>query len=105
MTTGDNLTYAFDNDHSTTNNDVFTNVTNVPSVTIDSATFDIDRGTGQISVGTNSDLNHEVAPTYDVVVTATDPSGTVRLDWCADQCHECTRETVDHVGTCQHQSD
>ena len=37
--------------------------------------FDIDSGTGQISVGANADLNHEVKDTYVVTVTARDPEG------------------------------
>ena len=41
----------------------------------DASSFEIDRGTGQIKVGTGTDLNFEVKEEYTVEVTATDPSG------------------------------
>ena len=72
---GDNLTYAFDMDSDITNNEVATGVDNAVTVTVNNATFDIDRSTGQITVGANTELNYEVTRSYDVVVTATDPSG------------------------------
>ena len=40
----------------------------------DKDSFDIS-ATGQITVATGADLNHEEKPTYSVAVTATDPSG------------------------------
>ena len=44
-------------------------------VTDDAPSFDIERGTGQIKVGSGTDLNFEVKPSYVVTVIATDPSG------------------------------
>ena len=41
----------------------------------DSASFDIDQGTGQISVKTGTKLDFEAKATYMVTVTATDPGG------------------------------
>ena len=72
---GDNLTYAFDMDSDIANNGNVAGVDNVETVTISDATFDIDRSTGQITVGANTELNHEGTASYNVVVTATDPSG------------------------------
>ena len=41
----------------------------------DAASFDIDSGTGQISVGASAMLDHETNPAYEVTVTARDPEG------------------------------
>ena len=41
----------------------------------DAASFDIDSGTGQISVGASAMLDHETKDTYEVTVTARDPEG------------------------------
>ena len=69
----DILTYAFDTNAGDNAKADAVTVT-VPDA--NGATFDIDRATGQISVGASSELNYEAAPnTYDVTVTATDPSG------------------------------
>ena len=52
----DVLTYAFDTDHVATDDDV----TNAVTVTLTNGpTFDIDRTTGQITVGANTEFNHE----------------------------------------------
>ncbi len=69
----DVLTYAFDTDHDATDDDV----TNAVTVTLpDGPTFDIDRTTGQITVGANSKLDYEgTERSYTLAVTATDPSG------------------------------
>ena len=69
---GDNLTYAFDT------NPTAGEKTDAVTVTVpddNGATFDIDRSTGQITVGANTELNFEATASYDVTVTATDPSG------------------------------
>ena len=53
-----------------------TKKTDAITVPVSGATFDIDRSTGQITVGANTELNHEaVTNSYTVTVTATDPSG------------------------------
>ena len=41
---------------------------------VDAPSFDIDRGTGQITVGAGTKLDYETKQTYTVTVTATDPS-------------------------------
>ena len=41
----------------------------------DAASFDIDSGTGQISVGASAKLDHETKPEHMVTVTARDPEG------------------------------
>ena len=41
----------------------------------DAASFDINSGTGQISVGASAMLDHETNPAYEVTVTARDPEG------------------------------
>ena len=41
----------------------------------DAASFDINSGTGQITVGANAKLDHETKDTYMVTVTARDPAG------------------------------
>ena len=69
---GDNLTYAFDTDPTA---DMKTDAVTVTVPDANGATFDIDRSTGQITVGANTQLNFEVIASYDVTVTATDPSG------------------------------
>ena len=43
----------------------------------DVSSFDIDRATGQVTVGAGTMLDHETTPTYTVTVTATDPGGMV----------------------------
>ena len=42
----------------------------------DAAAFDIDSGTGQISVGASTTLDYETKTSYSVTVTATDPDGS-----------------------------
>ena len=41
----------------------------------DAASFDINSGTGQITVGVSAKLDHETNPAYEVTVTARDPEG------------------------------